>query len=73
MSFCVFFVSFRVFLQIRKHFKKLIKHRFKISAFWVSDLVVCIVSEDELLGIVGITDNYVFTICAHLFLYAHIY
>ena len=73
MLFRVFFVSFRVFLQIRKHFKKLIKHRLRISAFWLSDLVVCIVSEDELLGIVGIMVNYVFSNCAHLFLYAHIY
>ena len=51
MFFPACFAPFGVFLQIRKHFKMLIKHRLSISAFWVSDFVVCIVPLDLLLVI----------------------
>ena len=49
MFFPARFAPFGVFLQIRKHFSMLMKQRLSISAFWVSDFVVCIVSLDLLL------------------------
>ena len=57
MLFHTSFVFFDDFLHTLKHFKMLIKHRLRISAFCRSDLVVCSVSDEELFGIVGILIN----------------
>ena len=54
MLFQTLFVLFGVFLQIRKHFKKLITHRLTSCAFLRSDGVVLTVSDVSLSVLVGI-------------------